>query len=156
MRACVSTFLAYHRGLHACWSSWFTCQHAITRANVSTWCAKVPNRVPIIELGVSPCQSAFSKHSSLRYYYIKNSIIYVILQLCISYVYVLYIKIALYFISILHFILKRNAEFFFFIIFFSLVRNENRKRPAFHTLQISRVFSNFVLELWSALVVDLK
>ena len=86
--------------------------------NVSSWRAKVPNRVPIFELGVSTCQRAFSKHSSLRYYYIRNSIIYVIWQLCISYVYVSYIKIALYFISILHFILKRNAEFFFFIIFF--------------------------------------
>ena len=34
--------------------------------------------------------------------------------------------------------------FFFFFLFCSLVRNENGKRPVFYTLQITRVFPNFL------------
>ena len=47
-------------------------------------------------------------------------------QLYISYVYVLQIKIVLYFLSILHVILTKSVELFFFLeLFWSSVRNEN-------------------------------
>ena len=99
----------------------FTCQ----RANL-------PCRVPMFQLSVSTCQTAchFFKLSSYKmlreisilYYYIKYSTLYLISWLYISYVYVSYIKNLLYFISMLHIILKRSVWNFllFFIIFLFL------------------------------------
>ena len=53
-------------------------------------------------------------------------------------------KIILYFISILHVILKKSVRnFSFFKLFCSVVRNENIKRPGFYMLQVARNFSNF-------------
>ena len=61
-----------------------------------------------------------------------------------KYVYVSYRKIILYFISILHVILKKSVRNFCFLkLFCSLVKNENTKRPGFYTLLVTRVFSNF-------------
>ena len=100
----------------ACVLAWFTCQHicvptclkatnfsflrAIRRANVSTWCANVRNSMPIFPLGVATCQKTYQLFK-----------------------YVSYIKIVLYFITILHVILKKSVwNFCFFIFFCSLVR----------------------------------
>ena len=59
-------------------------------------------------------------------------------------IYEWYIKIVLYFISVLHVILKKSVQNFCFLkLFCSLVKNENTKRPAFYTLLVTRVFSNF-------------
>ena len=54
-------------------------------------------------------------------------------------------KIVLYFISILHVILKKRIlkKFCFLNFFCSLVKNESTKRPGFYTLLVTRVFSNF-------------
>ena len=60
------------------------------------------------------------------------------------YLYVRHIKTVLYFISILHIILKKSVWNFYFFLFCSLVRNENIKRPGFYTLQVTKVFSNFL------------
>ena len=57
-------------------------------------------------------------------------------------VYVSHIKTALYFISILHVILKKSVEFS--KLFCSLDKNENTKRPGSYTLLVTRVFSNFL------------
>ena len=58
-----------------------------------------------------------------------------------------HMKIVLYFISVLHAILKKTVwNFCFLKVFFSLVRNENNiKRPGFYTLQATFV-SNFPLK----------
>ena len=68
-------------------------------------------------------------------------------QLCISYVYVSYIKTILYFISILHVILHKSGWSFSFLsfYFYFLLFNEewNIKGLGFYTLQITKIFSNF-------------
>ena len=54
------------------------------------------------------------------------------------------LKIVLYFISILHVILKESVwNFCFLKLVCSLVKNENSKRPGFYTLLVRGVFSNF-------------
>ena len=68
-----------------------------------------------------------------------------------SYVYVSYIKIVLYLISIVLFypsisvshIKKKCVDFLFFEIFWFLDRTENTKRPVFYTLLVTRVFPSF-------------
>ena len=90
------------------------------------------------------------------------------------YMFLSYIKIVLYFISIIHVILRKSVCNFAFLLFFSfliLVRNENIKRSSFYTLQVTWIFSNFpqlkqlnkikntceycvLLELWSTWVGD--
>ena len=111
-----------------------TYQHAIRRANVSIWCANVPNRVPIFQRvpkGVPTSQTLLLRnakgnfHTLLLYkkfYIILNiiviSYVYHSYIIVISYVYVSYVKIVLYFISILHVILKKNVWNFSFLLFF--------------------------------------
>ena len=66
----------------------FTCQRTIRHAIVSSWRAKVPNGVPIFQLGLPNWQKVcqFFDHSSYKmlrqisilYHYIKNSTIYLI------------------------------------------------------------------------------
>ena len=121
--------------------------------------------MPIFQLGMPMCQTVslfqldvptfqracqFFRNSSYEIlreisilnYCIKNSLLYLISYLYISCVYVSYIKIVLYFISILHSILKKSVcNFCFFKLFCSLVRNENIKRPGFYTLK-ARMKSN--------------
>ena len=53
----------------------------------------------------------------------------------------IHIKNVLYFISILHVILKKI--FFLFFLFCCLVSNEYEKIPGFYTLQVKMVFLNF-------------
>ena len=55
----------------------------------------------------------------------------------------IHIKIVLYFIYILHAILKKSLSNFSFLNFCSLIKNENIKRLGFYTLQVTRVFSYF-------------
>ena len=53
-------------------------------------------------------------------------------------------KIVLYFIFILHVILKKSVRNFRFLkLFCSLVKTENTKRPGFYMLLLRRVFLNF-------------
>ena len=114
----------------------FTCQRAIRGPSALTWRAKVPKGMPIFQ--------TLLRELSILYYYIKNSTFYLILQLYIPYVYVWYIKIVLYFISILHVMLKKSVWIFnFFKFFYFLLFSLKLKRPAFYTLQVRRVFSNF-------------
>ena len=129
------------------------------RTNVSTWRANVPKAVPIFQIFRIRIASG-NFYTSLLYkeFYILLDIINVYLS---------YIRIILYFISLFHVILKKSMWNTF--IFCCLVRNENIKRPDFYTLQATRIFSNFpqlkqlnaikntygycdLLELWSACV----
>ena len=120
----------------------FTCKRDIWCASVSTWCVKLPKGVPIGQTFL--LQNAVGIFYTLLLY--KNSTLYLILQLYVSHVYVLYKKNLLYFISTLHVILKEIVEFFFFIncfLFCCLVTNENIKSSGFYTLQVTRAFENF-------------
>ena len=78
------------RAMRACMPAWFTCQIF----NHSSY--------------------KMLKEICILYYYTKNSTLYLISQLYLSYVYVSYIKIVLYFISILHVILKQSVLNFAF------------------------------------------
>ena len=49
----------------------------------------------------------------------------------------IHIKIVLYFIYILHAILKKSLSNFSFLNFCSLIKNENIKRLGFYTLQVT-------------------
>ena len=145
-----ASMLAYQRGLRAnvpaCQraksvpASHFyvpTCQCAIRRANVLTWRAKVPNDVPIFQLGVPASQKVcqFSRHSSyemlseisILYYYIKHFTFYYILlhsrnsTFYHSYTYQMYMyhKWKFYYTSFLYFmtschIKEMCGEFFLF------------------------------------------
>ena len=114
----------------------------------------MPKGCQLLYFYVPTCQKAcyFFKHSSdemlkeisILYYFIKNSILHLISSLCMSYVYVSYIKIVLYLISALHVILKKSVWSFYFLkLFCSLVRSETIKRPGFYTLQVKRIFLSF-------------
>ena len=118
-----------------------TCQRC---ANYSTWRTNVPTACQFLKLacqrakygasflfwrtnvtkGVLDFQIVLLRNAkgvSKLYYYIKNYTVYLISQLCI-YVYVSYIKIVLYYISILHVIIKKNVRNFCFFetfLFFS-------------------------------------
>ena len=97
-------------------SSHFTCQHANERANV-------PNGVPTFQIGVSTCQRTcqFFKHLSyellgeisILYFCIKDSTLcltsYLYMCICIAH------KNLLYFISVLHSILKESVWNFCFL-----------------------------------------
>ena len=117
------------------------CQHAIRRANVSTWHTKRPNSMPIFQLGLPTCQRAcqFFKHFyykmlreiSILYYYIKNSSLYLISYLYISCVCIVHINCIM--LSFLR-------------LFCSLDRNGNIKTPGFYTLQVTREYCD-LLEL---------
>ena len=149
MRACVPTWSTCQRGLRAnvpmcqkrtyvpkaCHLLIFTCQCA------NVW-ASLPNDVRTCQ---KTCQ--FSKHFSYEmlreisifYFWIKNPALYLISYLYIC-VYVSHIEIVLYFISVLHAILKKSVwNFCFLKLFCSLVF-------CFYTLQTTSVFSNFPLK----------
>ena len=65
------------------------------------------------------------------------------MRICIIHMIFIHIKIVLYFIYILHAILKKSLSNFSFLNFCSLIKNENIKRLGFYTLQVTRVFSYF-------------
>ena len=65
------------------------------------------------------------------------------MRICIIHMIFIHIKIVLYFIYILHAILKKSLSNFSFLNFCSLIKNENIKRLGFYTLHITRVFSYF-------------
>ena len=139
-----------------------TCQMA---CQFPFWHANVPKGVPIF-------QTFFLQNAKGNFYnLLLHEKVYIILDIIVMHmiVYVSYIKTALYFISILHVILKKSVEFS--KLFCSLDENENTKRPGFYTLLVTRVFSNFLqlkqlnktnnafeycdlLELWSAWIGD--
>ena len=62
-----------------------------------------------------------------------NLFLYKKFYIVLDIILILHIKIVLYFISVLHAILKKSMwNFFFLKVFLSLVRNENNtKRPGF-------------------------
>ena len=116
--SCVPTWSTRPR---ACVPAWFTfqcaksvptshfyvlaCQSAMQRANALTWHANVPNGVPAFQTFLS--RNGKWNFYTFLYYYIKK----------LTFVYVSYMIVALYFISILHAILKKsmwNFSFFFF------------------------------------------
>ena len=100
------------------------------------------------------------REMSILYYCIKNSTLYLISYFFIR-AYVSHIKIVLYFISVLHAILKKNVwNFCFLKLFCSLVRNgNNMKRPGFYTLQVTfplkklKQNKEYVWILWSSWIV---
>ena len=80
----------------------FICQHSNKHANI-------PSGIPMFQLDVSTCQ----KHANFSKIYFKHA--------HIIYIYVLYIKILLHFISELHVTLKKRVCNFSFLIFFSFL-----------------------------------
>ena len=130
---CVSPWSRYQRAKRVQASHFYvpTSQYVPKVCQLFNLACQRAKGVPMFQLGPSTYETAcqFFKHSSYKmlreisilYYYIKNSILYLI-----WYVYVSYIKIVLYFISILHVILKKSVRNFCFWTFFcSLVKNEN-------------------------------
>ena len=102
----------------------FICQHSNKHANI-------PSGIPMFQLDVSTCQ----KHANFSKIYFKHA--------HIIYIYVLYIKILLHFISKLHVTLKKRVCNFSFLIFFLFYSFENIKRSGFYILQITTVLWNF-------------
>ena len=102
----------FERGMKMCQTA---CQFFNSACQRAKWCPNFPN---------IPLTKCFGKFLLLiHYYYTKSYTLYLISQLYISHV---YIKIVLYFISILHVILKKsmwNVSF---------------------TLQVTTFFSNFL------------
>ena len=114
----------------------FTCQRAIRGPSALTWRAKVPKGMPIFQ--------TLLRELSILYYYIKNSTFYLILQLYIPYVYVWYIKIVLYFISILHVMLKKSVWIFnFFLIFLFFALQFEIKKTCFLYVTSKKGFLKF-------------
>ena len=89
-----------------------TCQSDRWRANFSTWLANAPKGVPIFQTFL--LWNAKGNLYTSQKNYKKIYIIIDIIVICVSYVYVSYIKIVLYFISILHTILKKSCGIHFF------------------------------------------
>ena len=119
----------------------FSTQRAKCRANFSFWRANVPK-------SVLNFQTFLLRNAKGNFYtlllYKKFYITLDIIVIDMINIYEWYIKIVLYFISILHVILKESVQNFCFLkLFCSSVKNENTKRPAFYTLLVTRVFSNF-------------
>ena len=112
--------------------AWSTCPRATWHANFSFWHADLPKGMPNFQTYL--LQNAKGNFYTLLLYkkfYVKlNLIVY----------YVLFIKIVLYFISILNVILKKSFGFW---KCWSLVKNESAKRPSFYTWLVTRVFLNF-------------
>ena len=110
----------------------FKCQRVNKRGNMPN----VPKDVPIF-------QTFLLRNAKGDFYALllhKKFHIYLISQLHVWYVYVLYIKIISYFISISHVIFKKSAWNFCFLKLFSyLVKNKNIKRPGFYMLLVTKV-----------------
>ena len=98
----------------ACVPAWFMCP----RACVPT-CQKSVNFSFLRSITCHKSTNVLTWHANFSngmrrkisefYHYVKNSTSYLISLLYISYVYVSYIKIVLYFISILHVVLKKSV-----------------------------------------------
>ena len=89
-----------------------TCQSDRRRANFSTWLANAPKGVPIFQTFL--LWNTKGNLCTSQKTYKKIYIIIDIIVICVSYVYVSYIKIVLHFISILHTILKKSCGIHFF------------------------------------------
>ena len=64
---------------------------------------------------------------------------YIMLDIIVIYLYVWYMKIVLYFISIRHLVLKKSVRNFCLLkLCCSLVQNENTKRPGFYTFLVKQ------------------
>ena len=160
------------------------CQRARSVLIFLTWHANVPNGVPIFYFDMPSCQKAcqffeFTKFKLLRnakgnfYTLLLYEKFYIIYTWYCSYTYVLHMKIALYFISILNVILNKSVQNFCFLkLFCSLFKNQNTERPGFYMFLVTRVFLNSpqlkqlnkmntcelcdLLELWSAWIGHLR
>ena len=157
MRACFRTWSPCQR---ACVSAGFTCQRACVltcqkacqilvpinvstchmHANDSTWTPNISNGVSIFW--------AFLLRIDKQNFYnlLLYEKFYMILDVIV--IYIICIGIAHRNCVILHFytschVKEKCLEFFFFIIFCYLARNENIKRPSFYSLQVTRAFSSF-------------
>ena len=172
--SCVPTWSTRPR---ACVPAWFTfqcaksvptshfyvlaCQSAMQRANALTWHANVPNGVPAFQTFLS--RNGKWNFYTFLYYYIKK----------LTFVYVSYMIVALYFISILHAILKKSMwNFSFFFFSFWLFSSKWKHRNTwFLNAKVTGVFANFpqikylkkikntceycdLFELWSPWVGD--
>ena len=126
----------------------------------------MPNVVLIFQFGVPTSQKEcqFFKHSFYKmlreisilyiflyflYYTLLYKKFYILLDVLVTHIICICIVhkncIKLHFYTSRH-IKENSVELFFFSFlfpFYSLVRNENIKRPGFYALQVTRVFSNF-------------
>ena len=105
-----------------------TCQRAIKRVKVSTWRSNVPKGMPIF-------QTFLLRNAKGSFY---TLLLYKKLYV---YVYVSYIKVVLYFISILHVILRKVCGIYAFWKFFALWLK--KQRPGFYMLQVTSAFLEF-------------
>ena len=110
------------------------------RANDSTWTPNISN-------GVSIFWTFLLRIDKQNFYnLLLYKKFYMILDVIV--IYIICIGIAHRNCVILHFytschVKEKCLEFFFFIIFGYLARNENIKRPSFYSLQVTRAFSSF-------------
>ena len=133
MRACVSTCLAYHRGLRACGSSWFTCQHARSVLTFHFYVPTCHNPCTMFQVGVPRCQTAyqfwtwrvnlpegvfktflFTLLLYKKFYYIRDITVMHIICICIVHKNC----IILHFYTSFH--IKEKCGIFLFYYFFSL------------------------------------
>ena len=139
-----------------------TCQNL---ANFSTWCANVPNGVPIFHFGMPACQMTCQIFIHSSYEMLRGFLYFIIIWKILHYtwyqsyaydicIYVSYIKIILYFISILHVILKKSVRNFFFLkLFCSLVNlfvTSSKDFLKFSSAKTTKQNKEYVWILWSS------